>query len=189
MREPEPTLPPEVNLTSPLPSGSHADRLDFAQLRDDRLRSLYDYWQEVRGDREMPAPRDLKPEGMRGALGFVNLIDVSGDPPVFRFRLVGTEIVTAYGRDMTGETVDAVQPPGYRDLMIEQFRTVIAERRPLLHALDFTLDWRRHWLIRLSLPLGEPGERVSRIVTVSAFDPNMDKLDVQAFYEQLGDAD
>lgn len=187
MRDLDDRLPREVPLSSPSADGLHADRLEFSELRDDRLRSLYQHWQDIRGDRTMPAPRDLKPEGMRGALGFVNLIDVSGDPPVFRFRLVGTEIVAAYGRDVTGETVDVVQPPGYRDMMKEQFMTVVAERRPLLHELDFTLDWRRHWLVRLSLPLAEPGERVSRIATVSAFDPDMDKRDVQAFYEKLGD--
>lgn len=168
-----------------------ASRLDFADLRDDRLKAIWDYWTGVRGNRPMPAPGDIRPEGMRGALGFINLIDVLDDEPWFRFRLVGTEIVRAYGRDVTGEPISVVQPAAYRDSIADQFRSVIEERRPLLHELRFQLDWANHWLVRLSLPLGTTDGGVTRIVTCAAFDPQMDSYDVEAFYERIagrGDA-
>ncbi|NBB83459.1 MAG: PAS domain-containing protein [Alphaproteobacteria bacterium] len=162
-----------------------ASRLDFTDLRDARLKAVWDHWNALRGRRPMPAPSEIRPEGLRGALGYVNLIDVLDAPPWFRFRLVGTEIAAAYGRDMTGQPIDAVRPPAYRDGIVDQFRAVVGERQPLLHEIRFQLDWKTHWLVRLSLPLGTADGPVTRLITCSAFDPQMDRFDVRAFYEQL----
>jgi hypothetical protein len=61
-----------------------------ADSRDETLRRLLAYWQERRGARRFPARGDVDPVEFRYALGHVSMVDVVGDPPRFRFRLVST---------------------------------------------------------------------------------------------------
>ena len=76
-----------------------------------RLDGLYRYWLGKRGGRRMPPRREMLPEEMREFLGYIVLIDVTSAPRLFRFRLLGTEIVTSYGVELTGKYTDAVRPP------------------------------------------------------------------------------
>ncbi|MDP6690000.1 MAG: PAS domain-containing protein [Alphaproteobacteria bacterium] len=69
---------------------------------DDALQQALDYWQRLRGERNMPARKDLNPADIPRLLPKLMLADVS-DPeadskdPHIRFRLVGTEVVGRYG--------------------------------------------------------------------------------------------
>ena len=47
------------------------------------------------------------------------------------------------------------------------------------------MDWREHWLIRLSVPFGETDDAVERILTISAFDPEISRFDIRDFTERL----
>lgn len=142
-----------------------------------RLTALYRYWEAKRGDRKMPARRDLRPEEMREFLGYVVLVDVeSAVPPRFRFRLVGAEIAGAYGRDMTGLYVDDVQPLSYRNLLLRHYGRAAEVARPILHRVKF-MEWtgKTHELIRMILPLSDDNATVNMLVMVSVFGDELAK--------------
>jgi hypothetical protein len=163
-------------------------RLPLGDLPDARFDTVLDFWRANRVDAEMPPPKAVRPEMLRGALGYVNLIDVLYEDaarPGFRFRLIGSEIVQAYGREMAGKRVEDIAPAYYGSMVQRQFEEVVAAREPCLHEVRFTLDWREHWLLRLSVPLGEAGGAVTRIMTVAAFDPDFDRCGIKNFTDRL----
>src|SRR5690606_8053245 len=54
----------------------------------------------------MPVRSDLQPDEMLPFLPFVALITVQPHAPRFQFRLVGTGIAEAFGRETTSRAVD-----------------------------------------------------------------------------------
>ena len=81
-----------------------------AAIADVRLRALFGYWREKRGDGTMPARADLDPLEIPTLLPIVGLVDVLDGGARFRYRLVGTEIVDVDGHDATGRFLDEVLP-------------------------------------------------------------------------------
>ena len=65
-------------------------------------RGLYAYWNERRGTRAAPERADIDPMGLRRELGdiFMLAADFIGQP---RFRLAGTRVCAAFGREIKGE--------------------------------------------------------------------------------------
>jgi hypothetical protein len=143
--------------------------LPLAEIRNERLERLYHYWLECCGGREMPARRDLRPEDMVKCLGIINLIDVVEAPTRFRFRLIGTDVVNAYGEDMTGRMVDEVRPDAYASILIRQFGDVVTGRRVMLHEFMFAATESHLNFRRLTLPLSSNGRDIDMLLTGSAF--------------------
>lgn len=139
--------------------------------RDDRLRAVHAYWQARRGAHGMPGRADIRPEDLSHSLGWINLIDVRPRMPVFRFRLVGTDIVQAYGRDVTGRGVRDLTPPDYAELIHAAFAEAVRQRRPVLHELRFSDGWKTHAMRRLTLPLTSDGGAVDMLMTVASLPP------------------
>jgi hypothetical protein len=69
------------------------------------FRELLAYWNEKRGSRALPLRKDIDPVELQKHLGSLNLIECLPDLTDFRFRLIGTNVAQAYGRDGTGKTV------------------------------------------------------------------------------------
>jgi hypothetical protein len=70
---------------------------------DARFIALYDHWNKKRGMRLMPARREIDPVELPARLlPFLFMVELSDDPPRWRYRLVGTEMVERVGVDLTG---------------------------------------------------------------------------------------
>src|SRR4051794_34289618 len=70
---------------APPPDGFAAIARDVADgIRAARLQRLHPYWTERKGDRRMPARRDIDPLDFPYLLGNIMLLDVVGEPPRFR---------------------------------------------------------------------------------------------------------
>lgn len=163
------TQRPVINVASA--EAASEEELRLADLgRYPRLEGLYRYWLGKRGMRRMPPRREMLPEEMRECLGYIVLVDVVPQPRRFRFRLVGTEISSAYGRDVTGLYVDDITPTGYRDMLTSQYGRAVDTASPIVHRLRF-VEWpgKVHELVRLTLPLSEDGSTVNMLMIVSAF--------------------
>src|SRR5581483_7413897 len=150
------------------------EELSLASIDHPRLVGLHRYWDAKRGGRDMPSRDDLDPVEMAPYLGHVFLIDVESNPRRFRFRLIGTEIVLSYGRELTGKYTDAVTPPSYREMIERHYAQAVDERRPLAHRMTFREDrGKRHDLVRLTLPLSDDGASVNMLLLCSAFGPDL----------------
>jgi hypothetical protein len=69
------------------------------------FRELLAYWTEKRGSRALPLRKEVDPVDLQKHLGSLNMIECLPGLSDFRYRLIGTNIVQAYGRDSTGKTV------------------------------------------------------------------------------------
>ncbi len=134
-------------------------------ITDARLRALFGYWREKRGDRAMPVRADLDPLEIPTLLPIVWLVDVLDGGARFRYRLMGTEIVDVDGHDPTGRFLDEVLPDSdYADYWVGLFREVTRERRPLYGESDFRGRGRIERRVRhLLMPLSRDGRAVDMI--------------------------
>jgi hypothetical protein len=141
-------------------------------IKHPRLRQLYDYWNDKRGDRPMPARVDLDPVDMRFAIGDVVLADViDAEPPRFRIRLHGTNLSERTNFDLTGKMLDEMPVPEFRDLSHRSFRKVVRTREPLHVLAERLLDGRMQRYEAIILPLSSDGERVDRLMIGMIYEP------------------
>jgi hypothetical protein len=95
------------------------------------FQALVAFWQHKRGDRPMPLRSEIDPVDLKAHLGGLVMIECLPGQDDFRYRLIGTRIVQAYGRDSTGKTVRQLykdSDPQYRDFLLDLYRTVVARK-------------------------------------------------------------
>jgi hypothetical protein len=66
------------------------------------LRRGIAYWHAIHPPEGLPGRQHLDPVDIPDLLPHMRLVDVEGDPPRFRVRLVGSQIVAFFGQDLTG---------------------------------------------------------------------------------------
>jgi hypothetical protein len=67
-------------------------------------RELYAYWNRLRGGEPAPRRGAIEPADIRGVLGDTFILEVI-DRPTYRFRLAGTRLCAAYGRELKGRNL------------------------------------------------------------------------------------
>lgn len=93
----------------------------------------YEYWRAARGDRAMPARRDISPQGMREFVNNVGLIEVrrEADGAVIYFvRLAGARIESVFG-SITGRALGEFLPPPIEARWRYIFDATLAAKAPL----------------------------------------------------------
>lgn len=131
---------------------------------DRRLVRFLEYWEAKRGTREMPRRADVDPlELGPELLPLVYLVDVLGDPPDFRYRLVGTDIVAHTPDDYTGRHLSELAGADTQAILTEIYREVCASRAPSVDVIRYVTRGGnvRHYENAVA-PLGE-GEVVMLI--------------------------
>lgn len=151
--------------------GNGGGELAFGDSPDGRsLGAVYAYWNSKRRGRAMPSRADIDPLEMKQFLPQLVLLDVEGEPPRFRYRLVGTE-VTQVRRglsksDPTGQFVDEVTHHQGTGAVLAHYRRVVAERKPSTDAGTYTPSPERPWIrfSRLVLPLSADDVAVNMLL-------------------------
>lgn len=133
------------------------------------LVDLHSFWREKSAGRPMPRRADIDPvdPALRPHLGFVVLTDVL-EAERFRFRLIGSALTAAVGRDSTGKYLDEVYSPDDYQYMVAAYRWVVAHRAPLRITGNLHHE-NRSWLDMesIDLPLSSDGCAVDMIMTRS----------------------
>lgn len=128
-----------------------------------QLRALWRYCDELRAGRPALAVEDITPFVLRPWLGSIVLADrIEGDD--FRYRLYGSNLVEAFGFDLTGRRVSACEPQ-IGPLPLEEYRRVATTFRA--EATVRGSPAAREWLLmdKLALPLvAAEGGPVTRIL-------------------------
>ncbi len=129
-------------------------------------------WRELCDGRHMPRPRDIDPLRLpKKILPHIALLEIE-HTPVFRlrWRLIGTHITAALGRDSTGRYWDEIYGArAYRQLLTGP-AWVVKHRLPV--RITGSADFAGKGHIRtesLDLPLSADGQRVDRLMIVSHF--------------------
>ena len=157
----------------PEPSRITADRIG-----DRRLQALYRYWSEC-CDESGPPPREaIDPVDMpRETLPYVVLTERVDGPQAtrLRYRIVGSAIAEAAGRDPTWEYLDETLPRahGYCEHVHALYGLLVHHVRPLYSESSYFTNEQvganRRCTRRLMTPLVD-GARVTHVLTAQVFD-------------------
>jgi hypothetical protein len=145
-----------------------------AELRFEtpRLVDFVRYWEGKRRDARLPSRADIDALEMKRFLGDVFMLDVIGEPPRFRYRLVGVNIVREVGRDSTGRFQDEVYAPRQAAENDAHYRWICAHRRP---TRNFgVINWVDRQFLRYeiaNLPLARDGATVDIILGCMVVSP------------------
>ncbi len=120
----------------------------------DALKSL---WLEVCGARVLPSRKDFDLGIMTRWASHLSIAVVRPEGR-FEFRLFGTELTNAYGRDLTGCFLDELTPHDLWSVVLLHYREVVNTKRPLFAPVSVTNGRWYTEVSRLLLPLSGNGE-------------------------------
>lgn len=140
-------------------------------VRDPGLRELLEYWISVHPGDRLPSRRHIDPVDVMPLLRSVALTDVERNPIRFRVRLMGTAVMTAFGRDLTGSYLHEALP-GFEESSTYAKRVDVTETGLPVHCFGppdqpFKLCFPP--AERLYLPLAADGRNVDMILTMTKF--------------------
>jgi hypothetical protein len=143
------------------------------------LDQLYNYWASKLGGRRMTARADIDPAEIKQLLPILLLTDVIGEEPRFRYRLVGTDVVKRFGRELTGHYVEDMLKGDYGRSVIGIYKAVVEQRRPFYSRTRVVVsNGGMFGSDRLMLPLSADGERVNMVFTGQIFDHDLDRAEL-----------
>ncbi len=137
-----------------------------------KLRNLFDYWCSIQPAKGvLPGRHHFDPLYVADVLPFVFMIDLVGDPVRLRYRLLGTRMVDAIGRDLTGQWLDEAHPgiaahPTYQMLLHRSLQKQFTWRRghPFVH-----VDPDIYEIEQVMLPMARNGSDVDLILAATIF--------------------
>lgn len=153
------------------------DKIEYARdptltVQSDALQLGLQAWNALRGDRKMPAPKDVDPLQLpRPILPHISLLEVERNPEIrFRWRLIGTHITKMINRDMTGRYWDEIYDPRTLEMLSDGPLWVIKNRLPL-RSMGNAFFVEKNYLRSesLDMPLSSDGEQVDRVLIMSIF--------------------
>jgi hypothetical protein len=139
------------------------------QDADPRLHKVFDYWQQKRGARALPARRDIDPTELISVLPHLMLVDVE-EGPRFRYRLFGTAVSEAFGSDPTGRYIDEVMVGAYKAFLLGLYNDLLVSKKPVYSTSIYGgKNDGMLWTQRLMLPLASNGSDVDKVLAIQVF--------------------
>jgi hypothetical protein len=137
-----------------------------------QLRTLAELWASKRKGDAIPCRSDFSDEDLRPWFGHMLMVDVVEGPHRFRFRLMGTSLVDAASRELTGKFFDEADTSGYDSDVLEDYAEVLRTKAPLCKTRHYNPQpgsFMDHWRVyeRLLLPLASDGKTIDRILGCS----------------------
>jgi len=140
---------------------------------DARIAQLYGYWLSIRPPPELlPARHDMSPTDIPRLLPWLWLADVHRGRR-FRYRLVGTVHVDAFGSNTAGHWYDEAHPHFQRSTAYPQFVAVAERGKVAFYRGPPAFLIHAPWKIieRLILPLARNGRDVDMLLGITVLDP------------------
>jgi hypothetical protein len=138
------------------------------------LSFLRDYWQDLRGPREMPSRRDIAPAAMKARLPHILLADVVEQGWDFRYRLIGGELQRYFHGNPTGKLMSEALAPFGPDTVrrtIETYAQVVARRTPMrIRGAGSLYAQNAKRFDALLTPLSDDGLRVNMVLGTFLFE-------------------
>ncbi|WP_282606871.1 PAS domain-containing protein [Pelagibius sp. Alg239-R121] len=135
------------------------------------LTELYDFWLAHRGEKPAMLRSDLDPMDIPHLLKNLILADVSEGGRAIRYRLVGTEIVTAHGVDYTGKTIEELTSGATLDFTRDLYSMVVGQAIPVFSQGHFRWAGKEHcWTKRLHLPLTRDGKNIDVVLVGQVYE-------------------
>jgi hypothetical protein len=148
---------------------SRAELPAAAAAADPRFREFYEYWRsKAPAEGGLPGRQHIDPVEIPYLLPGIVLFDVVRDATRlrFRWRLIGTAVVDAVGRDYTGRFIDEVIiTAGSYEVLHDVLLGIVQTKQPHFWRTHIRASARNfRWLQRLALPLAGDGETVDMLI-------------------------
>jgi hypothetical protein len=141
-----------------------------ADIQIRRLRRLYEYWVEKRGDRRAPTRADINPTEIPDLLGYVNIFEVQENPRDFKVQLNGTEVTRMMGQEITGKWCSDVISGEDAERCKQAFNICVDEWTPAIVETSLAFCGKSHAAQTfLALPLSADGQEVDMMITVHSY--------------------
>ncbi|MEQ8701987.1 MAG: PAS domain-containing protein [Bauldia litoralis] len=139
-------------------------------FRDPRLFQLYQYWQSKKAGGQSVRRADIDFAEILALLPILHILEINGEPGRFRHRFVGTEIVEALGRDVTGRDVDGDLYGDVGREIAASLARVAQDPRPyrrIAHLTWHEYDWLE--MESVELPMVDDEGRVVALLSGATF--------------------
>ena len=128
---------------------------------------IVDYWRSIHPQMGLPGRQHFDPIDIPHLLPSIRMLDVAGEPPRFRTRLMGTKMVASLGRDHTGQWLDEAFPDFHKSSAYLGLNAVVRTghlnwRRgnpAMMHGKEFMV------IERVYLPFARDGRNVDLILS------------------------
>ena len=132
---------------------------------DTDIRAIYEYWDQLRDGRPMPARADIDPTAIPKLLPYLFMYNVLPDGTGFTIRLVGEELIHSAGSNPVGQAAGSTMTPQGAEMIVKILCAVVEEQAPKFRA--GRMYWHpkrpyRHFEACL-LPLSSDGQTVDII--------------------------
>lgn len=138
---------------------------------NENIRDAIEYWISIHPSEGLPGRQHFDPVDVPRLLPFVCLLDVSGDPPQFRVRLMGTQMVAFHEKDFTGywyhDAFPQFRGSNTEAAMVAAARTGQPRWYGGAPAFSHTTDYK--YLECIALPLARDGRNVDMLLLVHAY--------------------
>jgi hypothetical protein len=133
-------------------------RVALDQLQSPVLGFILRVWDEKRTGRAYPARDDLRPQDFAPYLRHLTLARFVEGSCDFELRIIGDEIVQAYGENFTGRTLSSIAE-FVGDAVVSAYHAVVGEGGPILLHGIFESSRNHHFRREvLLMPVGVDGK-------------------------------
>lgn len=164
-------------MARPVPGWRKLERLNLHEVPEGfgaggRLAEIERFWrQKAEANGGLPTASDFAFEALRPWIGFVSLVDVEGEPPRFRWRLVGSRIAEFMGRDVSGRRFDEIYEGSVLEDYNRHYATAVVRRAPVWFRGDLEFVDREFFHFNsVHLPLANAAGEVHRLALSLEFD-------------------
>ena len=147
----------------------HAQKQDRGEvMKHASSRQVFEYWNEIRGQRLAPERGEIEPGPIRRVLGDTFILEQDGFG-AYHFRLAGTRICALFCRELKGTDFLSLWPAAERHEMQTRLRTAVRETAGFVagvtgrNGMKVSTD-----LELLILPLSHPARDQARLLGVLA---------------------
>jgi hypothetical protein len=133
-------------------------------MQKSSTKTLYDYWNALRGSRSAPDRRDIDPTRIRGALANTFILELS-ERNEFDFRLAGSHLCAAYARELKGRSFTRLWHARDRDAMDTLIRAVTEDHAVALVTFQGTTSVHTRLSVEtILLPIRHNGTTSTRLL-------------------------
>jgi len=132
-------------------------RVALDNLQSPVLRHVLGVWDGKRDGRAYPARHDLRPHDFAPYLRHISLARIVDGSDDFELRIIGDEIIQAYGENFTGRTLSSIAE-SVGEAVVSAYQDVVLEGEPILLQGLFERPSNHHFRREvLLMPLGTDG--------------------------------
>jgi hypothetical protein len=150
-------------------------------LNESLSKAVYDYWNALRNGRPIPWRREIDPGQLRSWLPRIALLEQAG-PQHTIFRLAGTSICAAFGRELRDHAMASLWRGPDRTAVEAALEATLTERKAFLVRFQALALERRPLAGEMALlPLLDDAGSPSRVMASFAIEPDAQRLASKPF--------